>query len=114
MDLRVRDHRIIVPFTLPMKLVHITAVSAVLYTIIQQSSRQIDKRANKQKRPILVALSGNMIIIPILINALGISNKLKCNWYKNIHKIEGGRGRDRMVVGFTTNLCNECLSPLKL
>ena len=26
----------------------------------------------------------------------------------------GNRGRDRMVVGFTTYLCNQCLSPLKL
>jgi hypothetical protein len=27
----------------------------------------------------------NLSIIPIVINVLSISNKLKCNWYKNIH-----------------------------
>ena len=26
----------------------------------------------------------------------------------------GHRGRDCMIVGFTTNMCNWCLSPLKL
>jgi hypothetical protein len=28
--------------------------------------------------------------------------------------MRGGCGRDRMVVGFTTYLCNQCLSPLTL
>ena len=30
----------------------------------------------------------------------------------NLHR--GRRGRDRMVVGFKNNLCNQCLSPLTL
>jgi len=32
----------------------------------------------------------------------------------NRHIKKGHRGRDRMVVGFTNYLCNQCLSPLKV
>jgi hypothetical protein len=30
----------------------------------------------------------------------------------NVHEVRGCRGHDRMVVGFTNYLCNQCLSPL--
>jgi hypothetical protein len=33
--------------------------------------------------------------------------------FTHIH-MRGCRGHDRMVVGFTTYLCNQCLSPLKV